>query len=169
MMIPLAEKLPHTFNIRLRPAHSFHPSHQAGDLREHHPYRNKYCRSSRPGCFVVSTITAHVPTLLFISQQGKKTLLNGWMVGKLQHNTHLHCRAGSERNFFQYRGSEEQRKKEIGCVSTEQEKKFQVAQLSRFARSPRDQLCCVCFGCGVRFGDDVQCRFVRRNLAANWD
>lgn len=82
-------------------------------------YRHKYCGSS-PGLFCCSA-TAHVP-MLFISLEN----LTQWMDRrKLQHSTHLHCRAGSERNFFPISwGSRIKKEKRLGVWTQEKSSKL---------------------------------------------
>lgn len=70
--------------------------------------------------------SARKSRMLFSSHEKKKALLSGWMVGKLQHNTHSHCRAGSERNFSDIRvvfPEKRKKREEIGCVKTRKERK----------------------------------------------
>lgn len=125
-------------------------------------YRNKYCGSS-PGLFCCSR-TAHVPSELFISLE-EKTSLSGWMVGKLRHSTHLHCRAGSERNFFPIScGSRIEKEKRLGVWTQEKSSKLHNFRVLRdfFDSIGRRG----CFSAKVRIGGDVQWRSVKQSWAS---
>lgn len=100
--------------------HSFHSHPNWGS-----PYSNKCCGSFTRVVLLLSYRASPKCFFHLTGRKEKKALLSGWIVGKLQHNTHSHCRAGSERNFFRYSWCFEKRikREEIGCVNTRRKKK----------------------------------------------